>query len=163
MRILLLFIALFFISCSKDEMLSTNLKAQTLIHTQKAKFSQNSSNYILSISFLNPVLDEYEKDDVFALFIAPSFDVSNLQIFVDNKKVDLKSIEKVDNFLKFLIQNEYARYYKFTSTNKNTNPIIVKICPNIFTCFELDFQRYSKSLYYRSEVSDTQHNSQEPF
>ncbi|WP_300702274.1 hypothetical protein [uncultured Campylobacter sp.] len=163
MRLFCILIALFFISCSKNDIVIADIKAQTLIYTQKTKFSYGSFNYILSLSFLNPVLDEYNKNDVFALFIAPSFDVSNLQVFIDDEKVSLEPIENDDILLKFLIQNEYAKHYKINATKKDTDPIIAKICSNIFTCFELSFQRYSKSLYYRSEEDDIQHNLQEPF
>ncbi|ASQ30159.1 hypothetical protein CAV_1741 [Campylobacter avium LMG 24591] len=165
MRILFcICLSLVFLACSKNDNIIANLKSQTLIHTQKAKFTYLNTNYIITLSFLSPVLDRYKDDDIFAIFIAPNdFDISNLQVFINSNFVEIQPIEKDDELLKYLIQNEYAKYYKFSAKNNASETITAKICSNIFTCFELSFQRYSKSLYYRSKDENTQYNLQEPF
>lgn len=165
MRILFcICLSLVFLACSKNDNIIANLKSQTLIHTQKAKFTYLNTNYIITLSFLSPVLDRYKDDDIFAIFIAPNdFDISNLQVFINSNLVEIQPIEKDDELLKYLIQNEYAKYYKFSAKNNASETISAKICSNIFTCFELSFQRYSKSLYYRSKDENTQYNLQEPF
>lgn len=47
--------------------MDTNLKSQTLMFTQKYKITQDKINAIITMSYLNPILDKTSKDDVLAL------------------------------------------------------------------------------------------------
>lgn len=152
--------ALLFSACSlKDAaVVDTNLKSQTLMFSQKYKISQNNTNAIVTMSYLNPVLDHSSLNDVFALTLTPNtLQVQKLEIFINGRKA---SVEKLnENFAKYLLQNKYTKYYQIIlPTIEKENAIKAKICLNHLPCFELNFQKYPKSLYYRSEDVDTQYN-----
>lgn len=61
-------------ACSlKDQaIVDTNLKSQTLMFTQKYKITQDKINAIVTMSYLNPILDKTSKDDVLALSFTPN-------------------------------------------------------------------------------------------
>ncbi|WP_417904182.1 hypothetical protein ACD570_04865 [Campylobacter sp. LH-2024] len=151
---------LFFSACSiKDPIIvDTNLKTQTLMFSQKYKISQNNLNAIVTMSYLNPVLDYSSDNDIFAFTLTPdSFNIDSLEIFLNNKKADIKELDP--SFLKYLLQNNYTKYLEATlPSEKAENFVKAKICLNHLPCFELNFQKYPKSLYYRSEDVDTQYN-----
>ena len=151
---------LFFNACSiKDPIIvDTNLKTQTLMFSQKYKISQNNLNAIVTMSYLNPVLDYSSDNDIFAFTLTPdSFNIDSLEIFLNNKKADIKELDP--SFLKYLLQNNYTKYLEVTlPSEKAENFVKAKICLNHLPCFELNFQKYPKSLYYRSEDVDTQYN-----
>lgn len=147
-------------SCSlKDQsIVDMNLKSQTLMFTQKYKITQNKMNAIVSMSYLNPVLDYISQDDIFALSLTPNtFKIEKLEVFINNKKAKIEQLDK--SYLKYLIQNHYTHYFRvYLSEMKEKTKFIAKICLNDLPCFELNFQKCPKSLYYRSEDIDTQYN-----
>ncbi len=49
-----------------------NLKSQTLMFTQKYKITQDKINAIITMSYLNPILDKTSKDDILALSFTPN-------------------------------------------------------------------------------------------
>ena len=152
--------ALFFLTaCAKnEENIKANLKAQTLMYTQKNKINIMQNSAIVTMSYLNPVLDNTPKDENFVLSIAPDFDFKIKEITINGKKTSIDKIGKNDEILKYLISNDFTRYYKITSPLQKDNTLKVNICLENYPCFELSFQRYSKSLYYRSANIDTQYN-----
>ncbi|MFQ6342074.1 hypothetical protein [Campylobacter sp. VTCC 70190] len=147
-------------ACSSKDLalVDTNLKTQTLMFTQKYKITQNELNAIITMSYLNPILDENSKDDILALSFTPnSFEIQKLEVFVNNKKARVEKLDAL--YLKYLIQNNYTHYFKVSLPSiKEENKLVARICLNHLPCFELNFQKYPKSLYYRSEDVDTQYN-----
>lgn len=67
----------------KDQaIVDTNLKSQTLMFTQKYKITQDKINAIITMSYLNPILDKTSKDDVLALSFTPNtLKIQNLEVF----------------------------------------------------------------------------------
>ncbi|MBZ7939344.1 MULTISPECIES: hypothetical protein [Campylobacter] len=151
---------LFFSACSMKDpaIVDTNLKTQTLMFSQKYKITQNNLSAIVTMSYLNPVLDHASDDDIFAFTLTPdSFKIDKLEIFLNNKKARARELDP--SFLKYLLQNNYTKYLEVTLPSiKMENFIKARICLNHLPCFELNFQKYPKSLYYRSEDVDTQYN-----
>ncbi|HEB7552755.1 TPA: hypothetical protein RZH74_001453, partial [Campylobacter coli] len=107
---------------------------------------------------LNPILDKTSQDDIFALTITPdTLKIENLEIFINERKAKIEELD--EEFFKYLIQNRYTQYLKISLPSvKEEGKITAKICLNQLPCFELNFQKYPKSLYYRSEDVDTQYN-----
>ncbi len=147
-------------ACSlKDQaIVDTNLKSQTLMFTQKYKITQDKINAIITMSYLNPILDKTSKDDVLALSFTPNtLKIQNLEVFINNKKANIEKLD--DEYLKYIIQNNYTDYFKVSLPSvKEEIRLVAKICLDHLPCFELNFQKYPKSLYYRSEDVDTQYN-----
>ncbi|EKE9003608.1 hypothetical protein QJI14_000785 [Campylobacter jejuni] len=147
-------------ACSlKDQaIVDTNLKSQTLMFTQKYKITQDKINGIITMSYLNPILDKTSKDDVLALSFTPNtLKIQNLEVFINNKKANIEKLD--DEYLKYIIQNNYTDYFKVSLPSvKEEIRLVAKICLDHLPCFELNFQKYPKSLYYRSEDVDTQYN-----
>ncbi|MBM0637052.1 hypothetical protein LNU06_02690 [Campylobacter sp. VicNov18] len=161
MKICILILSIFLMgSCSLKEqaLIDTNLKSQTLMFTQKYKITQDKLNAIVSMSYLNPVLDNASKDDIFALTFTPNtLEIHNLEVFINNKKAHIAVLDNA--YLKYLIQNNYTYYFKVSLPGvKEKNKLLARICLNHLPCFELNFQKYPKSLYYRSEDIDIQYN-----
>ncbi|EKL2499235.1 hypothetical protein PQ338_000869 [Campylobacter coli] len=151
---------LVFSACSLKEeaVMDANLKTQTLMFAQKYKITQDKMNAIITLSYLNPILDKASEGDIFALTITPdTLKIENLEIFINERKANIEELD--EEFFKYLIQNRYTRYLKITLPSvKKEDKITAKICLNHLPCFELNFQKYPKSLYYRSEDVDTQYN-----
>ncbi|MCW1360126.1 hypothetical protein [Campylobacter sp. US33a] len=146
-------------ACSRESINYTNLKAQTLMHTHKQKLSKDHLSGIASLSYLNPVLDYKSKDEIFVLALAPKeFEHKKMEVFINNNKAQITPLEHNDELLKYLINNEYSNYYKVSISNQNNITLQAKVCLQDLPCFELNFQKYSKSLYYRSIELDTQYN-----
>lgn len=163
MRISLLLIACFLISaCSlkQDFMPQVDLKAQTLMFSQKYKIATKKLNAVVTLSYLNPVLEKQSTDDVFVLVLTPnSFKVDSLEVFVNQRKATIEHLEKNDALLSYIFKNDFSRYFKITlQAKKDEAQAVAKICLNSLPCFELNFQKYPKSLYYRSVDVDTQYN-----
>ncbi|MBZ7935934.1 MULTISPECIES: hypothetical protein [Campylobacter] len=151
---------LFFSACSMKDpaIVDTNLKTQTLMFSQKYKITQDNLSAIVTMSYLNPVLDYASDDDIFAFTFTPdSFKIDKLEIFLNNKKAKVQELDPF--FMKYLLQNKYTKYLEVTLPSvKTENFVKAKICLNHLPCFELNFQKYPKSLYYRSEDIDIQYN-----
>ncbi|MCH5335962.1 MAG: hypothetical protein J1D99_00945 [Campylobacter sp.] len=163
MKIYSLFLSLFLLgACSlKDEqVVATNLKTQTLMFSQKQKVDINGTSAIFTMSYLNPVLDLKSKDDVFTLTITPNtLDIEKLEVFVNNKLANIELLSANDELLKYLISNEFSDYFKISLPSvKSETSLKTIICVNETICFELNYEKYSKSLYYRSEDVDIQYN-----
>lgn len=159
-KIIVFIICLFTINgCGKNNNMTYNLKAQTLMFTQKKKINLNDLNYIITISYLNPVLDNVPTEENFVLSIAPLDEKLKIKsISINSKKANIKTIKKDDEILKFLISNDFTKYYKIISPLQKSEIVVVNVCFEKFPCFDLNFQKYSKSLYYRSVNIDTQYN-----
>ncbi|MBK1971508.1 hypothetical protein [Campylobacter sp. TTU_617] len=155
-----IFILFLFNACSlkNDKITEVNLKTQTLMFSQKKKIDDENLSFVVTLSYLNPILDEKTKEDEFALQITPNLlNTSHLKAYINDKEAIIVRIKKDSEYLKYLFQNEFTDYFKFSlPSNQNETNLKVKICLN--HCFELDFQKYPKSLYYRSEDIDTQYN-----
>lgn len=147
-------------ACSlKDKaVVDANLKSQILMFMQKYKITQDKMNAIITLSYLNPILDKTSKDDILALSVTPNtLKIQNLEVFINNKKANIEKLDEA--YLKYIIQNNYTDYFKISLPSvKEETKIVAKICLNQLPCFELNFQKYPKSLYYRSEDVDTQYN-----
>ncbi len=159
---ILLLSALLLGACSlKDEqVVAINLKTQTLMFSQKQRFNKDGKNAVFTLSYLNPVLNVEDKNDLFALVITPNtFEFETLEVFINNKLAKIQALEPNDELLKYLIRNEFSRYFKISLASvKNEDKLKAVVCFNGTECFELNFEKYSKSLYYRSEDVDTQYN-----
>ena len=159
-KYILILSVLLFEACSlKDKaIVEANLKSQTLMFTQKYKITQDQINTIITMSYLNPVLDDVNNNDIFALSFTPNtLKIQNLEILINNRKAKIESLD--ESYLKYLIRNNYTQYFKISLPSfKEENYIVAKICLNHLSCFDLNFQKYPKSLYYRSADIDTQYN-----
>ncbi|WP_276882948.1 hypothetical protein [Campylobacter cuniculorum] len=163
MKIYNLFLSLFLLSaCSlkNEQIVATNLKTQTLMFSQKQKINIDGKNAVFTMSYLNPVLDLDSKDDVFALIVTPNtLDFKNLEVFVNNKLANIKFLDSNDELLKYLIDNQFSQYFKISLPSvKSEDRLKTIVCFEGVNCFELNFEKYSKSLYYRSKDVDTQYN-----
>lgn len=160
MKRYVLFIVLFFVACASknDEQMTSELQRQVLMYAQKVKFRQNGENGVFVLSYLNPVLKNENKEDIFILAISPKeSEIHNLHAFMGANEAIISPLSQDDELKKYLINSDYTSYYKFSFPFKDTSIITVKLCL-LAECFELSFQKYSKSLYYRSEDVNTQYN-----
>lgn len=157
------FCALNFAACSakSQQEIDAELRKQVLMYAQKVKFTHNgeqnaSENGVLMLSYLNVVLADEEESDIFALVISPKdTNTSGLKAFMDDKEAQISPLD--DELKKLIITSEYANFYKLTFPFKDDSLISVRLCLGA-ECFELSFQKYSKSLFYRSVDVDTQYN-----
>ncbi len=155
--------SLIFAACAdkNPDEINADLRKQVLMYAQKLKFTQQgennlSENGVLLLSYLNLVLEDEEKNDIFALAISPKgSDISTLQAFVDDNEALIAPLD--DELKKYLINTDYTDFYKLTFPFKDASVIAVRLCLAA-ECVELDFQKYSKSLYFRSTDVDTQYN-----
>lgn len=127
---------------------------------KKQKITINDLSFVATLSYLNPILDDESAEDLFILSFTPDgFDFKNLEIFVNEKRATISALNKNNAFSKYLINNAYTAYFKIALASvKKESELRVRVCSSDFTCFELDFQKYPKSLYYRSEDIDMQYN-----
>lgn len=152
------FCALNLAACSakSQQEIDAELKKQVLMYAQKVKFTRDTNeNGVLMLSYLNVVLADEEESDIFALAISPKdTNTSGLKAFMDDKEAQISPLD--DELKKLVITSEYANFYKLTFPFKDDSLISVRLC--LGECFELSFQKYSKSLFYRSADVDTQYN-----
>ncbi|ELM6779801.1 hypothetical protein Q2X75_000858 [Campylobacter upsaliensis] len=162
MKRVVLILALFLASCAdKNEVQKdVDLKTQTLMFAQKHKISIDELNIVATLSYLNPTLDEESERDIFILSFTPYLlEFHSLKVFINHREAQVEALKTNDELLKYLINNSYTKYFKvYLPSFKKENFLKVRVCSLEFACFELDFQRYPKSLYYRSEDVDTQYN-----
>lgn len=163
MRNYVLLLSLFFlVACSpkNEQVVVTNLKTQTLMFSKKQKVELGSVSAVFTMSYLNPVLDVGSQDDVFALTITPStLDFESLEVFINGRSANVELLSPNDELTKYLIHNGFSDHLKiFLPGIKSENKLEVLTCLNHSTCFELNFSKYPKSLYYRSKDVDTQYN-----
>lgn len=162
MKFYILILSIFLLSsCSlKQDEIEVNLKTQTLMYAQKVNLSHEDLNAVATFSYLNPVLDQKANENIFVFSVTPSdFYVEGFEIWINDKKAKIEKIYEGDELLKYLISNDYTTYYKIsTPINEDEKFFVLKACLPFQPCFELNFQKYSKSLYYRSEDVDTQYN-----
>ncbi|EAH7984618.1 hypothetical protein EP607_05630 [Campylobacter upsaliensis] len=162
MKRVVLILALFLASCAdKNEVQKdVDLKTQTLMFAQKHKISIDELNIVATLSYLNPTLDEESERDIFILSFTPYLlEFHSLKVFINHREAQVEALKTNDELLKYLINNSYTKYFKvYLPSFKKENFFKARVCSLEFACFELDFQRYPKSLYYRSEDVDTQYN-----
>ncbi|KAA6225010.1 hypothetical protein FMM58_05515 [Campylobacter sp. LR291e] len=166
MRICIFLLSIFvFCACSNKngETKLVNLKTQTLMFSQKQRIvneSENNESAVLILAYLNPILDNPSSDDIFVLSITPdSFKIIDLSIIINNQSSEISELARDDILMKYLINNDFTRYFKIRRKSiSNERNFVVKICPFPYDCFELNLEKYSKSLYYRSVDVDTQYN-----
>ncbi|AJC87669.1 hypothetical protein CINS5915_01070 [Campylobacter insulaenigrae] len=162
-KILFIFLStLILIACSNktQEQSIVNLKSQTLMYAQKINFDYKNSRVVAVISYLNPVLDQKSEKEIFILSLLPSINLNakDISILVDGKKTQLEILDENDELFKYIIKSNYANYYKIT-LNKLINKASLQLNSCFENqCFESNFQKISKSVYYRSEDEDKQHN-----
>lgn len=151
------FLSFFACSNKSEQQIKADLKTQTLFYTQKKKI-KSDLNAILVMSYLNPVLSYKSQDEIFALTLSPKeFKLDSLEIFLAGEKGQITELKPQNEFSDFLIDNPYARYFKVSFTQKELQTLKPEVCINLH-CFELNFQKYSKSLYYRSVDVDRSYN-----
>lgn len=158
-KCLLFIIVLFFAACASksEEQINAELQRQILMHTQKIKFKQNGEDSILVLSYLTPILDK-ENKDIFVLFVSPQDSkIEHLRVFMDINEARLTPLHSNDELKKYLINSDYTSYYKLSFPFKNAPVITLRLCLSL-DCFELSFQKYSKSMYYRSTDVNTLYN-----
>lgn len=161
--VLTLALAGFLAACGSknDEQVSNELKKQVLMYAQKVKFTQQSENNlsengVFVLSYLNFALENEEKHDIFALAVSPKeTNTSTLRAFMDDKEAQISPLD--EQLKKFVVDSDYAAFYKLTFPFKDDAFISVRLCLAA-ECFELGFQKYSKSLYFRSADVDTLYN-----
>lgn len=156
----LAFCSLLFVACAnKNEKQSVEeLKKQILIYSQKAQFIYNGESSVFVLSYLNPILEKESQRDIFVLTVSPKqAQIQGLTVFMDENAAEISPLNEDDELKKFIINTEYSSHFKLSFPFKEAPLINVKLClePN---CVELDFQKYSKSLYYRSVDVNTQYN-----
>ncbi|WP_291951784.1 hypothetical protein [Campylobacter sp.] len=158
-KILFMFLSIFiFVSCSNKTQKQSliNLKSQTLMYAQKINFNYKNSRVVAVISYLNPVLDQKTKKEIFVLSLLPGINLNfkDISILIDGKKTQLEILDEKDELFKYIIKSDYANYYKIT-LNESVNKAILQLNSCFENqCFESNFQKTSKSVYYRSEDVD---------
>ncbi|EGK8084469.1 hypothetical protein IO401_000704 [Campylobacter lari] len=158
----IIFLTLIFTACSNktQKQSEIDLKSQTLMYAQKINFNYKDNRVVALLSYLNPVLDEKSQKEVFVLSFLPNINIKQEQIsiLIDGEKTNLKALDKNDELFKYIIKSDYASYYKITLDELVQKPILqLDLCFEN-KCFELKFQKISKSVYYRSEDANTQYN-----
>lgn len=159
---MIIFLTLIFTACSNktQKQSEIDLKSQTLMYAQKINFNYKDNRVVALLSYLNPVLDEKSQKEVFALSFLPNINIKQEQIsiLIDGEKTNLKTLDQNDELFKYIIKSDYASYYKITLDELIQKPILkLDLCFEN-QCFELKFQKISKSVYYRSEDANTQYN-----
>ncbi|EAJ5681842.1 hypothetical protein BXA13_05905 [Campylobacter lari] len=159
---MIIFLTLIFTACSNktQKQSEIDLKSQTLMYAQKINFNYKDNRVVALLSYLNPVLDEKSQKEVFVLSFLPNINIKQEQIsiLIDGEKTNLKDLDKNDELFKYIIKSDYASYYKITLDELVQKPILqLDLCFEN-QCFELKFQKISKSVYYRSEDANTQYN-----
>ncbi|WP_139453714.1 hypothetical protein [Campylobacter armoricus] len=158
----IILLAFIFNACSSktQEQSIANLKSQTLMYAQKINFQYNNIRYVAILSYLNPVLDEKSKEEIFILSFLPSVNINQDQIsmLIEGKKTMITSLKENDELFKYILKSDYANYYKITLNEVIQKPTLqLNLCFEN-QCFESKFQKISKSVYYRSEDANIQHN-----
>ncbi|MCV3403016.1 hypothetical protein L8V85_03470 [Campylobacter sp. IFREMER_LSEM_CL2090] len=159
---MIIFLTLIFTACSNktQEQSEINLKSQTLMYAQKINFNYKDNRVVALLSYLNPVLDEKSQKEVFVLSFLPNINIKQEQIsiLIDGEKTNIKTLDQNDELFKYIIKSDYASYYKITLNELVQKPILkLDLCFEN-QCSELKFQKISKSVYYRSEDANKQHN-----
>lgn len=160
MKKMILFVSLFFIACASksDEQIRSEIQRQVLMYAQKVKFKQDGENGVFVLSYLNPALKDEKKEDIFVLSVSPKESkIEHLRAFMDVNEAVIAPLSPEDELKKYLINSDFVEYYKFAFPFKDTAVLTVRLCLSL-DCFELNFQKYSKSMYYRSTDVDTQYN-----
>lgn len=157
-QIFCLFCVLFFVSCASKSEFDERLSAESLFYTQKIRFANEETNTLLLVTYLNPVLEYKSDEELFLLSIVPSeFSLSDFSVQINSQKPLASELEKNDELLRYTIKNEFAKNYKLSIAPSAARQFLVEICLNE-RCEKLNFEKYSKSLYYRSINVDTQYN-----
>ncbi|AJC84613.1 hypothetical protein IMC75_07010 [Campylobacter peloridis] len=158
----IIFLTFIFTACSykNQEQSIINLKSQTLMYAQKINFQYKNDKIAAVFSYLNPVLDEKSQKEIFILSFIPNANIAQdqISILIDGKKTLLTPLKKDDKLFKYIIKSDYASYYKITLDELIQKPILQLNSCFDSQCFELKFQKISKSVYYRSEDANIQHN-----
>ncbi|EAI7253178.1 hypothetical protein CK573_05975 [Campylobacter lari] len=159
---MIIFLTLIFTACSNktQKQSEIDLKSQTLMYAQKINFNYKDNRVVALLSYLNPVLDEKSQQEVFVLSFLPNINIKQEQIsiLIDGEKTNSKALGQNDELFKYIIKSDYASYYKITLNELVQKPILkLDLCFEN-QCFELKFQKISKSVYYRSEDANTQYN-----
>ncbi|WP_039667005.1 hypothetical protein [Campylobacter sp. RM16704] len=160
--IIIIFLAFVLNACvyKNQEQSIVNLKSQTLMYAQKINFNYKDNRIVALLSYLNPVLDEKSQKEVFVLSFLPSINIKQDQIsvLIDGKATIIMPLNKNDKLFKYILKSDYANYYKITLNEIIQKPILqLNLCFES-QCFESKFQKISKSVYYRSEDANIQHN-----
>lgn len=157
-QIFCLFCVLFFSSCASKSEFDDRLSAESLFYTQKIRFVGEETNALLLLTYLNPVLEYKSEEELFLLSIVPSeFSLSDFVVQINLQKPLASELGKDEELLRYTIKNEFAKNYKLSIALSGARQFLVEICFNE-RCEKLSFEKYSKSLYYRSIDVDTQYN-----
>lgn len=159
---MMIFLLLFFSACSNktQEQSIINLKSQTLMYAQKINFDYKNSRVVAVLNYLNPILDEKSNKEIFILSFIPDtkININKISVLIDGEQTKITNLNKNDELFKYIIKSDYATYYKIT-LDKLVDKTILKLNSCFENqCFELDFQKISKSVYYRSEDANKPHN-----
>ncbi|TDJ87086.1 hypothetical protein E2O24_02565 [Campylobacter volucris] len=159
---MMIFLLLFLNACSNktQEQSIINLKSQTLMYAQKINFDYKNSRTVAVLSYLNPVLDEKSDKEIFILSFIPNItiDINQISVLIDGEKTKITKLNENDELFKYIIKSDYAAYYKIT-LDKLIDKTILRLNSCFENqCFESNFQKISKSVYYRSEDVNKPHN-----
>ncbi|TXE86348.1 hypothetical protein FPD38_06785 [Campylobacter volucris] len=159
---MMIFLLLFFSACSNktQEQSIINLKSQTLMYAQKINFDYKNSRVVAVLNYLNPILDEKSNKEIFILSFIPDtkININKISVLIDGEQTKITNLNKNDELFKYIIKSDYATYYKIT-LDKLVDKTILELNSCFENqCFELDFQKISKSVYYRSEDANKPHN-----
>lgn len=155
---------LFLSSCAKNASNADLTGAKALMQTKKIYF-ESEPNLLIVFTYLNPVLtsnfNEPNKSpdkELFLMSVSPkeAF-LEDLSISVENQKPILRALDKDDALLKYAIKNDFAKEFSLESPLQNKESLDLQVCLGSI-CQQLSFQKYSKSLYFRSINLDTQYN-----
>lgn len=145
---------LLFLGCSgKDEARQLTEKSrEILMYSKKAKFTQNGENTSFVLFYLNPLLENEEDNDVFALLVTPQMpELGEFELVAEGRGAAISPMPQ--ELLKYLPSAEYSSFYLLNFPFKDDSVITLRLCFH-GECENLDIQKYSKSLYYRSEDVD---------
>lgn len=157
-----IFLAIFcvFVACSSkpDEQRVAELGKEILMYSKSARFTQDAENTSFVLFYLNPALENRDDSDIFALLITPKIeDIGAFEVLMDGTGAAVSPLNADDELRRYIPKSDYSDFYKLSLPFKDDSVITLRLCFR-GECINLDFQKYSKSLYYRSEDVDTKYD-----
>lgn len=148
-----LILALIFTACSSQKNYD-DLQRQTLMYSQRAKFTHKGENVSILVSYLNPSLNLWKDDDIFVLSVSPKdTDTELIKTRFWRYQGVLKPVKADARLAKYLVNSPFMAHYMVRFPYKDDDSISLQLC-FATQCVELSFQKYSKSLFYRPEDAD---------
>lgn len=154
---LMIFQILFLSSCSKRTSNIDLVAASALMQTKKIYF-KNEPNLVFVFTYINALLEKERDKELFLMSVSPRDAIlKDISFNIDGQKPIIKELSKYDELLKYAVKNEFSKEFSLEIPLQKQGTLRLELCLKAI-CQQLSFQKYSKSLYYRSINLDTQYN-----